>query len=642
MERLRGDSMSGLFGIFNVSKRGLATQQKAIGVTSHNIANANTRGYSRQRAIIETSRPYAMPSIDNAVGPGQVGTGSTVTSIQRIRDEFLDYQVRNESSTMGKYEARDRYLSEVENIFNEPSEDGISTLVGKFFDSWQQLSKQPQSSNARTVVAQQSAALANELNHTYNQMQKLKENTQLNIKETVFNMNNMLNQLDQLNQQIIGVKINGQEPNDLMDRRDVLLDDLSKIFNIDIDKKQFGAIDLSPDDSMSLPDGGEKLLVRKEPNYAVSRFSYIDNISQMEDPSNPGKYQIKISYLKNGENNSAGKEITINNIDEADLDKVMKQIDQCRVMWSEEDGTSYVDGETIDYKALTNKASSEKEKKDLLAGKIGLFVPAEGELNGYMSVQQDVDKYVDDMNKLAKAIAFSVNAMHSGQTEVGIPGGSLNPPDADYMPFFVNKDAASKVYVDHVITNNTDLKAVLDAEKEITAGNISINEELLHDVMKIKTRTHDDQFAYGQDNNIDGETDGNRALAIAQIRDKLMRIQDINISIFSREDLFDPDKGGNSLNELEFESKPGGMTIDNNFKDIVDQLGVQGQEAKRMIRNQGSLLVGLEMNRESVSGVSLDEEMANMIQFQHAYQANAKVIATVDELLDVVVNGLKR
>lgn len=162
--------------------------------------------------------------------------------------------------------------------------------------------------------------------------------------------------------------------------------------------------------------------------------------------------------------------------------------------------------------------------------------------------------------------------------------------------------------------------------------------------MKIKTRTHDNEYSYPNQNDKDGETDGARALAIARIRDSLIRIQDFGESIKSRKDLFDVTRGGSSLknNGMEIESNINGMKIDSFFKDTVDKLGVQAQEAKRIVRNQLDLLDSMVEMKNSISGVSLDEEMADLIQFQHAYQANAKVIATVDELLDVIINGLKR
>ena len=182
------------------------------------------------------------------------------------------------------------------------------------------------------------------------------------------------------------------------------------------------------------------------------------------------------------------------------------------------------------------------------------------------------------------------------------------------------------------------------AEEEITAKNISINKEILEDVMKIKTKTHDDLYKYTNENIMDGDSDGARALSIAKLRDSLIRIQDINESVNSRSDMFDKNKGGNSLtnNGLNVESSTSGMKIDSYFKDTIDRLGVQAQEAQRMVTNQEDLLYSIEESRASVSGVSLDEEMANLVQFQHAYNANAKIIATVDELLEVIINGLKR
>lgn len=602
--------MSGLFATFNVAKRGLFAQQKAIDVTTHNIANANTEGYSRQRAIMETTRPFAMPSVNNAIGPGQLGTGVEISIIQRVRDEFLDFQFRNEQSVMGTYEARDRFLSEIESVFNEPSDQGLSTVIGKFFDSWQELSKQADTSNARTVVAQQANALANELNHTYNQLQKIRTNTQTVIKDTVFQINNYLEQIDSLNQQIMNVKISGQEPNDLMDRRDLLMDKLSAEFNIDVKKKNFYTIDLSPGDVEDIPEGGEKLLVRKEPNYAVSRFSYINGIEEVKNDQ--GKVTgLKINYLKEGDSNRPGKEIMINfntPVEQGKANEIKRHIDECRVIWADEEGNAYVD-KAID---ITNP-----NDLSILDKKLGLFKPSDGSLQGYMSVQEDVDNYEDQINKLAKSIAFSVNAVHSGQSDAS----------NDDMPFFVNKDEFKL---------NPDGSIQMLGEEEIDASNIAVNTKIMDNVMNIKTGAGDNS----------GENDGKRAVAIAKLRNVLFKIQNIDLSQMDRQKFITDLTGGFAKDEeLEvytIQSNVNGMTIDNYFKDTVDTLGIQENEARRIVGNQEKLLSDFDQRRTSVSGVSMDEEMANLIQFQHAYGANAKIISTVDELLDVVVNGLKR
>ena len=163
-------------------------------------------------------------------------------------------------------------------------------------------------------------------------------------------------------------------------------------------------------------------------------------------------------------------------------------------------------------------------------------------------------------------------------------------------------------------------------------------EEVLNNVMLLKTKTHDCNYGSTAENTVDGEGDGARALAIASLRKSLIRIQDIGEDIDSREDLEFVD----AATGLELKSDVSGRTIDNYFKDIVDKLGVQAQEANRLVENQDLMVEQLENSRSAVSGVSLDEEMSNLISFQHAYSANAKVISTIDELSDVVINGLKR
>ncbi|WP_392486346.1 flagellar hook-associated protein FlgK [Haloimpatiens sp. FM7315] len=595
--------MSGLFGTFNVAKRGLFVQQKAIDVTSHNIANANTEGYSRQRAMMETTTPFPMPSINNAAGPGQLGTGAQISIIQRVRDEFLDFQVRNESSTMGMYEARDRFLSEIESVYNEPSDTGLSTSFGKFFDAWQEFTKQSETSNARTVVAQQAKALTNDLNHTYNQLQKVKTNAQNIIKDTVYQVNNMLNQIDTLNQQIMKVKVSGLEPNDLMDKRDLLMDKLSSELNIDLKNRNFATQDLRPGDIENVPDGGEPLLVRKEPNYAVSRFSYVSNIEEVKN-SKGDVTSLKINYFKKGDNNKTGTIEVIKSpkgsvFNKNEVNSIKRNIEECKVIWASEDGTAYSDGVI----AISNVSEIDQ--------KLGLFKPSSGALQGYMSVQKDVDDYVDRIDKLAKALTFAVNAIHTGSTD-----GTKNP-EVENTNFFVNSE------------DSTD-------EASITAGNISVNKDILDNVMKINAGATKDS----------GENDSKRAIAIAMLRDALFKVQDIDLENANRKSFIDNLTGGFSLNtELgikTIQSNVGGMTLDNYFKDMVDTLGIQEEEAKRIVKNQDKLLSDFDQRRTSVSGVSMDEEMANLIQFQHAYGANAKIISTVDELLDVVVNGLKR
>ncbi|MBU3159064.1 flagellar hook-associated protein FlgK [Clostridium frigoris] len=587
--------MSGLFSTMNVGVRGLTAQQGAIDVTSHNIANANTEGYSRQRALMETTRP-------SDANPGQLGTGVQISSISRIRDTYLDYQVRAENGTMGLNEGRENVLSQVETVFNGVSDTGVSTLIGKVFSAWSALNLSPELSNTRTVVAQQSKALTDQLNSTYKQLITVKDDCKAVIKQDVVDVNSMLDEIDKLNQQIKAVNIGENEPNDLLDKRDLLEDKLSAKFGITIDKKTYGGEDLKATDGAV----GDLTLVKSEATDDVKRFSYVSSITPSKDATGAvmtdGTYDV--TYYKNGDMSSDNNKVTMTM---KLSDSAYASLDQGRVLVADKEGYA------------VDKDSKRIAGKEFIGGDIvgtnvplgtgtsyQLFNPTTGELKGYMSVQADIDKYVNQLNNLAKSIAFSVNAIHGDQV------------DADKVPynFFVNSDDTS-----------------IKGETKITAGNISVNSGIIDDPMLIKVGTGSNP----------GPTDGTRALAISKLKDVKFEIQGITDT--STRTNFLAANGfvdGDQTKLPTFNSASDGMTIGSYFTDTVNGLAIQVQDASQNVTNHELQLSKLEESRTSISGVSLDEEMANLIQYQHAYAANAKIISTVDELLDLIVNGLKK
>jgi len=610
--------MSGLYSTLNVAVRGMTAQQGAIDVTSHNIANANTEGYSRQRATMETTTPFGMPTMNNAMGPGQLGTGVQISSISRIRDSYLDYQVRTENGTKGLYDGREKFLTEVESVFNEPSDTGVSTLLGKVFTSWSTLSTSPEQSNTRTVVVQQSKALTDQLNNNYNQLISLKTNSQDVIKQDVVDVNSMLNQINELNQQVIKVKNGGEEPNDLMDKRDLLVDQLSLKFGITIDKKSLGGEDLKANDAGNVADA---YLVKSNPNDAVKRFSYVSSIV----PTPPGTQKsgeagsYDVTYYKDGDTSTDANKVIMTIPLTSDE---YTSLDQGRVLWADKEGYAIdksgnrLAGKEFigsDIVGTAVKAGTTGPTRiatginDTTSGAVNLelFQPKTGELNGYMSVQTDIDGYVNQLNSLAKSIAFSINAVLSGNQAA---------TDSE-QKFFVNSSDKTTA-----------------GETGITAGNISVNQDIIDDVMSMNV---------GKDST-SGSTDGSRAIAISQLKDVKLDVQGINASTTRNAFLTGKFAKDDTLGVNTIATSSNGMTIGGYFTDTVNRLAIQSQEATRIVTNHDALLSSLEESRTSISGVSLDEEMANLIQFQHAYQANAKIISTVDELLDVIINGLKK
>lgn len=230
--------MSGLFSTLDIGRAGISAQQSALSVTSHNIANANTAGYSRQRADLE-SVWFDM----GANNPS--GFGVNVDDIERIRDSFLDYQVRDATSVQGTNQSISNYLSQIQDIINEPSSTGVSTLVSNFYSAWNSLAGAATSTSAQQQVVEATKTLTDALNNTYSKLQDLKTNCHTALDTQITTINSTLDQIGSLNDQIMQTKALGLEPNDLMDKRDSLLDSLSGYFNIKVDDQNLDGVNVT-------------------------------------------------------------------------------------------------------------------------------------------------------------------------------------------------------------------------------------------------------------------------------------------------------------------------------------------------------------------------------------------------------------
>ncbi|HAA89837.1 MAG TPA: flagellar hook-associated protein FlgK, partial [Peptococcaceae bacterium] len=222
---------STFFGI-ELAKRGLQAQQRALDVTGHNVANANTPGFTRQEAVLATETPYPVPGLNMPWGAKQIGTGVEVAEIRRLRDSFIDLQVRHENKALGYWEARENALEKIEVILNEPSDSGLRSVLEAFWQSLEELSKNPESLAVRSVVRQRGLALTETFNHLDCQLRELQDDLDNSVRVKVNEVNSLGRQIADLNQQILKIEVTGARANDLRDRRDVLLDQLARIINI--------------------------------------------------------------------------------------------------------------------------------------------------------------------------------------------------------------------------------------------------------------------------------------------------------------------------------------------------------------------------------------------------------------------------
>ncbi len=225
--------MPGAFFGLDIANTALSAAQVLMDVAGQNIANDATPGYSRQVADPATTTPYAQPDMGGTYTP-QLGTGVDISNVRRVRASYLDGLFRTTQSDVGLYNTRQGYLTAAQSVLNEPGQNGLSAAMNRFFSDFQTLSQNPQSSAARTVVQQDGEALTAQIQQIYQGLQSVGVQAQTQATQDVAVANSDLQQLANLNSSIASAQALGQQPNDLLDQRDNLLNSLSKLIPISV------------------------------------------------------------------------------------------------------------------------------------------------------------------------------------------------------------------------------------------------------------------------------------------------------------------------------------------------------------------------------------------------------------------------
>ncbi|WAA12027.1 flagellar hook-associated protein FlgK [Fervidibacillus halotolerans] len=519
------------------AKRGLNTQQTALYTTSHNIANANTEGYTRQRVNFTQTTPFPGTGMNRPQIPGQIGTGVQAGSIERVRESFLDAQYRLENNKFGYYSTLSTALSKMEDIMNEPTDSGLHSVMEQFWNSLQDLANHPENTGARQVVISRGEMVADTIRYYYNSLVRIQTDLGNEINVKVNEINSIISQIGQLNEQIASVEPHGQLPNDLYDKRDELVDQLSKMINIKVTN-----------------------VVPKNYGQAL--------------PTAVGLYNIEIVQ---SDGSSYSPQATLLHVDQV---SGRTSIDELKVV----DNSGYSDAlrGPVDHILIGDQTLDQFN----FSGELSALI----ESYGYMTSSGDVEGLYPDMleklNHLTEAFVKEFNFLHREGFDInGVDGKDFfhidDPHNTDSQP------AAASIQV--IITDPA----------EVAAGYV-------------------DPSATNQSKNA-GNNENAKRLANIKTKD------------FSGYEYI---KAGGTL--------PAGLngSFDTYYASIIGDLGVQSQSATKDMENTQVLVDSVEYNRQSVSGVSLDEEMTNIIKFQHAYNASARMITVIDEMLDKIINGM--
>ena len=248
--------MPGIFSAIESGKRALLTNQAVLQTVGQNIANVNTPGYRRQRVNIGATAP-------ETIAQGMLGTGIQVESIRQVRDLFLGQQERDATKSLGQWSYKEKALSEIESVYNEPQDNSMSQLLTEFWDSWSELATNSDSISGRKAVVATAGRLISGFQQLSKKMTDLRDAANGEVNSMVSDINEMTGEIARINQQIARAELDGTSANDLRDARDRVIQDLAQLVDVRTIDKPDGSTSVLMG-AMTLVDGPQNMKIDYE------------------------------------------------------------------------------------------------------------------------------------------------------------------------------------------------------------------------------------------------------------------------------------------------------------------------------------------------------------------------------------------
>lgn len=231
--------MAGVPNVMQTARSGMMASKAAIATTGHNIANANTEGYSRQRVLTEAQVPPF-----TAGDRRHIGMGVNVSRVERINDEYLNKQIQHSAREMSHFEEKSMALQQLEDVFNEMNGDGLNRLVAQFFNEFRKLSNDPNSEAVRQSVREATQSMVNDFRRIRKEVVNIQKHLDARITGYLTEINSLTKDLTELNLKIKATGISGNTPPDLLDQRDEVLKKLAGYANLSIHPDNSGMMNI--------------------------------------------------------------------------------------------------------------------------------------------------------------------------------------------------------------------------------------------------------------------------------------------------------------------------------------------------------------------------------------------------------------
>jgi flagellar hook-associated protein 1 FlgK len=613
-----------------IGKRGLNAHTQSLNTVGHNLTNASTEGYSRQRVQLASTDPLYAPDLTREETPGQIGQGVSIQRIERVRDELLEGRIDTQSGLEGYWGTRDNYVLQLEQIYNEPSDSSVRTLMDKFWDSWQELSLRPSDNAAREAVLSRGEALAAGMRDQHRRLSDFRSMVDGDLRGTVSQANDLAKEIASVNLEIQKSRAIGDNPNDLMDRRDVLVEKLGHLLPITADNRDSDEFMVHVDGlilvqgkmartfDMSGPDeDGFASPVWKDTGLPADiKGGTLGALIELRDADAKKEMQtldtmaLSFTDLVNethraayGLNGKTGldffKEWPFINNTQGNYDRNGDGTYDSTYVYRMTGANALTAQEQVGL-AGTIKISSKRGldevpyyPTDTVADLVSRINHAGAEVTARLTREGKLELRATAAENKGDPSFVMRHVEDTGQFLVGY-SGLLKGSGAEGAYDWGKADATASLRgagVDFAV-----------APIAHPAGWIEVAPEIKSDIGSIAA-------GFGQNGKAAMAGDGTAALAISALRTQSVMVGSLR-------------------------------SFDDHFAEAVARVGLSGEQAKNASTTHERIGKELRDLRASMSGVNMDEELANMIKFQHGYQAAAKFMTMMDSMLDTIINRL--
>jgi flagellar hook-associated protein 1 len=553
-----------IFSVLNTAKLGLLSQQLAIEVTGQNISNVQTEGYSRQEVNFEAVNPRRF-------GLGQIGNGVRVAGIERSHDEYLYSQILREGDTLGNFRVRKDVFEQLEVLLSESNGKSLNQSLSKFFSGVQDISTNPTGLPERSSLLAEAKNLKSTFNNLGESLFQIQQNLDSAISVEVAKINSLTQEIASLNKSIHANEPTTFSANDLRDKRDLQVKQLSELIDLNFVDEQDGQI------SVTLGDGTPLVLqstaFTMDTSLNGNNKSFLD-IVVLDGAGNSTNITSKIS---------SGSIKGYLDMRDVEVEAVRDKLDRLAASFIQEFNNTHQQGFGIDGSTGNNFFSNLEPTIVTNINNTGSATltatnadPSRISLDKYEIKIKDSNSF--ELSNLTTGASAGTFNFSSGSTFNLINGFAITisgtPASGDKFKLSVSESASRNFSLSNGVLSNTN---------KISAG-------------------------------LNSSIDGANALELVNLQSKLV------------------------FDSVTIKSASGTFTFDEFYTSIVSTVGIDSFSSKATYKQQEGILLQLNTRRESVAGVSIDEEMINMIKFQQAYNAAARLIGIVDELLDTLIS----